>query len=258
VSARLLSLVALLLVPATVAAGPYYVRGDFHCTPTAADPGPGTTCWGWEAANEMFDDGLHADSLAGDGIYGAFVRCTGPAGRYEWKVATNTWSEAYPSASCCALANAVLFTTVPDEWLRFRFDTNFMLDSWQPFFDAVMTDHAVPPGVALEVIGAAPELGSWVAGVPLTKVGDRWQRVLTIATPGIYEFKIRVAGTWDVANFGYDYNNTQGDNAYFATTHDSSDVLFQYDEALGRVRGLELGPLPARRTSWGGIKGRYR
>ena len=38
----------------------------------------------------------------------------------------------------------------------------------------------------------------------------------------------------------------------------NSDVAFQLDEQLGRVRGLELGPVPARRTSWGQLKRRYR
>lgn len=152
----------------------------------------------------------------------------------------------------------MLFTNGSGDVIHFRFDKRFLLDGWQPFAYAVQCDHALPPGAEFDVIGSAPEPGSWITGVPLFHAGRGYQRVITIATPGTYEFKFRVAGRWDVANFGLDYNNTQGRNAVVTTTYPNSDVAFQLDEQLGRVRGLELGPVPAHRTSWGQLKKLYR
>jgi hypothetical protein len=239
-------------------AGPYYARGTFYCTPTAIDPGPGTTCWGWESTNELFDDGLHGDGAAGDGIYGADIACTGGAGRYEFKIATNDWSEAYPTTPYDVFANAVLFTSQPNEVIHFTLDARVLLDGWQPLFNSVSTSHAYPEGTVLELIGSAPELGNWITGVPVNHVGNRWQKIITIADPGFYEFKFRAQGTWDVVGFGYDYNNTAGRNAILETEFPFTDVLFQFDEPTGRVRGIELGPTPARASSWGRVKALYR
>ena len=255
---RPLLVLALLLIPALSLAGPYYVRGDFYCHDGETGTSVTDNCWGYDAGNEMFDDGLHDDGAANDGVYGAWVTCDQAAGRREWKIALPDWSENYPQSFIDALANGVLFTTGPGDVIHFRLDQRFLFDGWQPFANAVQCDHALPPGAELDVIGAAPELGSWITGVPLFHAGRGYQRVITIATPGTYEFKIRVAGRWDVANFGPDYNNTQGRNALVTTTYPNSDVAFQLDEQLGRVRGLELGPVPARRTSWGQLKQLYR
>lgn len=146
----------------------------------------------------------------------------------------------------------------PGDSIHFTFDTNVRFDGWAPYMNIVSSDHAIPPGAVMELIGSAPETGAWLNGVAASPVGDRWQRVLTVATPGMYEFKFRVQGTWDVVSFGYDYNNTAGRNAAYTTTLPGSDVLFQLDLATGRVRAVELGPDPVRPTSWGQLKARYR
>jgi hypothetical protein len=254
----LLAFTALALWSAAALAGPYYVRGNFYCHDGVNNPAPDNTCWGWDAGNELFDDGLHGDGIAGDGIHGAYVTCDQPAGRLQWKIATNDWAEAYPTSPFDALANAVLFTDGPGDVIHFVLDTRPLPDGWQPFWYGVATDHYLPPGAELEVIGSAPELGGWLSGIPAAHVGQRWQRVVTIDTPGTYQFKFRVVGTWDVASFGPHYSNTAGEDATFTTTLPNTDVLFQLDNATGRVRGIELGPTPTLRTSWGRLKTRYR
>jgi hypothetical protein len=186
------------------------------------------------------------------------VTCDQAAGRFEWKVGTQDWSESFPSAPSDPFANAVLFTSGSGDVIHFVLDQRFMNDGWQPYFNAVQCDHALPPGAELEVIGSAPEIGSWLSGVPLYRTAQGWHRFITVSTPGYYEFKLRVVGTWDVANFGWDYNNTQGRNAFLVTTHADTDVLFQMDEQLGRVRAIELGPTPTRRDSWGKLKSLFR
>jgi len=256
--ARPFLVLVFLLLPAVALAGPYYVRGSFYCHDGETGTEPNGTCWGWDAGNEMFDDGLHGDGAASDGVYGAYVTCDQPAGRLEWKVATQDWSQAFPTNPSNSLANAVLFTAGPGEVIHFTYDQRFLGDGWQPYFDAVQCDHALPPGVQLEVIGSAPEIGNWQSGVPLFQTAQGWHRFITIATPGSYEFKFRVVGTWDVAAFGWDYNNTSGRNALLTTTYPNTDVLFQMDNQLGRVRAIELGPVPVRRNSWGRLKSLYR
>ncbi len=256
----LIALSALALVSiATSAArcGPYYVRGDFYCADSTNDPAAGS-CWGWDGANEMFDDGLHDDGLAGDGVYGASVPVTAAAGRHEFKIALYDWSEAYPTVPSDALANAVVYVTGPGELVHFRLHLYSEPGGWEPYGPAVATDSPMPEGTALEVIGSAPETGSWNSGVPLLHVGRRWQQVITLHTPGSYEFKIRALGTWSVVAFGYDYDNTQGRNAFYSTSLPDADVLFQLDEDTGRVRAIELGQVPARPGTWGELKVRYR
>jgi hypothetical protein len=253
-----LLLLALVLIPSAALAGPWYVRGDFYCHPGINDPAPGSTCWGWDAGNEMFDDGLHGDGFAGDGVFGADIVSTEPAGRHEWKVALPNWSEAYPTVPAFPLANAVVFTNGPGDVIHFTFDTRFLPGEWHPFFNSVATDHHLPPGTTLELIGSAAEIGNWNFGVPLSKVGNRWQRFVTIATPGVYEFKFRATGTWDIAGFGYDYSNTSGRNGFLETILPNTDVFFQFDEPTGRIRAIELGPTPALLSTWGRLKASYR
>ena len=255
---RSLLVLALLALPAVALADTYYVRGDFYCHAGETGPGPDGLCWGYDAGNQMFDDGLHGDGVAGDGIYGAYIACDQPPGRHEWKIANTDWSLNWPSPPYDAISNALLFTATQGEVIHFLLDTNFVSGEWQPVMDAVQCDHAVPAGATLELIGSAPELGNWTTGVPVLHAGVGWQAIVTIATPGIYEYKFRVAGTWSVAAFGYDYNNTDGRNAVFQTTHGYTDVLFQLDEQTGRIRAIELGPVPTKHQTWGGLKRVYR
>src|SRR5689334_14179611 len=65
----------LLSLPVLSVAGPYYVKGNFYCHDGESNTEPGGTCWGWDAGNEMFDDGLHGDGDANDGVFGAWVTC---------------------------------------------------------------------------------------------------------------------------------------------------------------------------------------
>ena len=58
----------LLLIPELSLAGPYYVRGNFYCHPSETNAGPTDNCFGYDAGSEMFDDGLHDDGAANDGV----------------------------------------------------------------------------------------------------------------------------------------------------------------------------------------------
>ncbi len=209
----------------------FFARGSYYA---------GTTgIWGFDSGNQLHDDGLHGDDAAGDGIFGAFVVTDQPPGQHEFKIATGDWSQAYPTNPSYPTANAILYTEASDDLVHFRLDTNVLSD-WQPAANAVSCDRFAPTGSVFEVIGSAPELGSWVTGVPATLDGDTWYADIVVASPGPVEYKFRVAGTWDVCNVGIHYNMFIGDN--FSATIPSASALmrFEFNTIDGRSRAREL------------------
>src|SRR5262245_56826108 len=94
----LVSLVALALLaaPSLANAFTYYAYGSF-CS----------TCQSPTPANQFYDDGLHDDDAAGDGVFGAIITVDRPAGRYLWCAAADLYgvgslSCAWPSCWCTA------------------------------------------------------------------------------------------------------------------------------------------------------------
>ncbi len=47
-------------------------------------------------------------------------------------------------------------------------------------------------------------------------------------------------------------------NCFYTTELPDTDVLFQYDEASGHLRAIELGQVPTNRGTWGQLKTKYR
>jgi len=228
----------------------FYARGSYYA-------GAGTT-WNADAGNQLFDDGQHDDGAAGDGIYGAIVVADQAAGPHEFKIADAAWTPglnwpynpAYPSD------NARLVITGPGDTVRFRFDGN-SAPGWQPDNAAVACDHGMPAGTVLELIGSAPELGSWNTGVEAFDVDGIWTAVVRIATPGDHQFKFRGAGSWDWS-FGIHYNMLIGDNFAFTTTRADAAVRFKFNPADGRGYAVEFDDTPVVRRTWGRLKALYR
>ena len=250
---------ALLLAPSlvrAVAPGPYYARGDFYVAPgSPGSAGDGT--WGWVPELQLFDDGLHDDGLAAGGIYATWVTTNTVPGYHEFKIANSDWTFAEPSVAAAALVNGRLYTTHAGEVVQFRLDLSAPPGNWMPAI-AVANDHGYPAGAQLEVIGSAPELGTWNFGLPADLYGDVWSKSVEIATPGYYEYKFRVVGSWRWANFGLNYNNNFGYNAYFFTTIPNEIMTIQFDARSGRLIAFSMLATPARRASWGAIKAGYR
>lgn len=153
--------------------------------------------------------------------------------------------------------NGRVFTSGVGDVIHFRLDTRSPEFGWMPMV-AVANDHAYPAGSTLELMGSAPELGSWLTGMPADHIGTIWQRIVPIAAPGLYEFKFRVQGTWAVANFGLDYNNNFGANGSFTTTVPNTEMIIQFDERSGRIRAIDNQSVATRGSSWGQVKIRYR
>ena len=175
----------------------------------------------------------------------------------QFKIANADWTFNEPNTPAAPIVNGRLFTAAPDEWVHFRLDLSTPGYGWQPAV-AVANDHAYPAGAILELMGSAPELGSWGTGVPVDHIGSLWSRLVTIATPGTYEFKFRVEGTWAIANFGLNYNNNFGANGTFTTTSPNEDTIIQFDEVTGRIRAIPDANVPVRTSTWGRLKAAYR
>jgi hypothetical protein len=258
----LITTITLALVPALacaqIAPGPYFARGTFYCSSTLSGfPSPPDSCWGYGDELQLFDDGMHGDEAAGDGVYGCWVTCNRSAGMQEFKIANADWSFDGPTVPLYPLINGRVFISGPGDVVHFRLDTSDPGYGWLPLV-AVANDHGYPPDATLELMGSAPELGNWGTGLPADHVGSIWTRSVTISTPGTYEYKFRVLGTWGVANFGLYYNNNYGANGWFTTTVPNTEMDIQFDERSGRIRAIDSHNVPVRTSSWGRLKVAYR
>lgn len=227
------------------AAGPWFAKGDMYCAPG---------CWNYDSGNELFDDGLHGDGAAGDGKFGGSVATDQPGGRREFKIALADWSQSH-----FPWCNLWVHTAGPGDVVHFTLDTNTYADGWWPQSNIVWTDHYAPPGTTFEVIGGAPETGSWGSGVPAALIGTVWTRLVTIGTPGSYEAKFRATGTWDILNLGTEGAGAPcGANLQYTTSLPNQDVLFEFNTTNGRTRVTVVDPTHAARRTWGQVKSIYR
>ena len=239
------------------APGPYYARGTVYCSSELLGTGPPDYCYGYGDAVQLYDDGAHGDGAAGDGIYGADVTCNTGAGMQQFKIANADWTFAEPSSPIDPFVNGRVWVSGPGDVVHFRLDTATPDPGWLPVI-AVANDHGYPAGAALELMGSAPELGAWGVGLAADHFGSIWQRIVTIASPGTYEYKFRVLGSWNFSNFGLDYNNNFGRNGSFTTLTPNTEMLIQFDEQSGRIRAIDNTSTPTRQRSWGQLKARMR
>lgn len=239
---------ASLAATAALAAGPYYARGSYYVG-TAGQ-------WGADAGNMLYDDGTHGDVIAGDNVHEADVVSDMPPGIWEFKLANADWTENWPKHPVYLMDNARLITTAAGAKIHFRLDLN-SLPGWQPVQGAVACDHAMLPGTPLELMGSAPELGSWNTPVPAVDDNGVWTTVVHVATPGSYQFKFRIVGDW-ACPYGLHYNMLMGDNFTFTTTVPGTAVRFLFNPADGRGYAGEFDDTPARPSTWGRVKALYR
>jgi len=240
--------IALIVGARLAVAQPYYARGDFY-SGTAG-------LWGADAGNQLHDDGAHDDGAAGDGVYGGTVICDQPAGIYDFKIANHDWTSNWPGYGTSPLSNARLITAGVGDAIHFRLDLN-PVAGWQPEQGAVACDHGMPAGTVLELMGSAPEIGSWTTPIPSSLVNGVWSAIVIIANAGDYEFKFRNVGNWDWS-FGRHYNMLVGENFRFTTTGADATVLFQFDATTGRGYAGPADLTEATRSSWGQVKMLYR
>lgn len=143
-----------LALPA-LAAAPYYVAGDFN---------------GWSA-----NGNLMTETFSGSGIWQVSLSSLS-TGRHEFKVTdgTSTWNWSYPGA------NSWLYTGGSGN-ISISFDANTYADGWSS---------------TTQRIGLSVDPGNWTA------VGDfeGWNNAAGNMTPlggGIYEYTQTTPGTWN-------------------------------------------------------------
>lgn len=233
----LMALALLSTFAATAIAQPWYVKGDYY--------DGGTGIWTDNSGNVMLDP-------MADLRFVRDVTSDQAAGKHEFKIATADWSVSYPGC------NSWVYTSGPGDVIHFTFDQNTYADGWYPSTNIIWNDHFAPPGTMFEVIGSAPETGSWSSGPPATLVGGTWTLDLLIALAGSYEAKFRAVGTWDVCNVGNETNTPCGGNIPYTTNNPGETVRFEFDTATGRTRAYVLIATPNVRGSWGKVKTLYR
>ena len=233
---KIATFVAAMLLVSAVAAlasgpGPFYAHGDFY-----------NPSWSADAGNLL--------TLSG-GVWSGAVASPNGAGTFYGKVGTVDWSESYPHS------NQPVYLAGSGEIVHWTFDTNTYADGWLPSTDIVMNDHAIPAGTTFEVIGDAPETGSWGSGAAAALTGNIWSVELTIATAGSYNVKFRKTGDWGL-NVGTDGVGSNSDNYGYTTTVANQPVLYQFNQATGRMRVVVGGVTPTQNKTWGGLKALYR
>jgi hypothetical protein len=212
--------------------GPFFARGSFY------DAG-----WSADAGNQL---------TLSAGVWSGAVVSPMAAGQYEGKIAAGDWSESYPNS------NQPVFISGPGDVVTWTFDTNVYADGWLPATDIAFNDHAVASGMTFEVIGSAPETGSWASGVAAVLVGDVWSVELPIAAPGSYEVKFRKTGDWSI-NVGADGYGTNSNNVGYTTILSNEAVLYQFNQATGRMRVVVGGSVtPTQQGTWGRLKSLFR
>ncbi len=235
-------LVGCCMTAQSAVAQPYYARGSYYA-------GSGAT-WGFDAGNQLYDDGLHGDGAAGDGIYAATITSDQPPGLHEFKIANADWSQLWPHNPEYVLQNARLVTAAPGEVVFFRLDTT-PRSGWQPESGAIMTDHGLPVGMSLELMGSAPELGSWTLPIVATMQGGVWSAQMNLADVGTVEYKFRSVGSWDWS-FGPHYNMLIGANFSFQNTQAHDRVIIAFDTSDGRASLQRATPVEG--ATWGRLK----
>lgn len=243
-----MAFVAAAIAPAAQAAGPYFARGAFYAGSNGI--------WATDAGNQLYDDGLHGDGAAGDSVFACTVLSDQPPGDYPFKIANGDWTENWPTSSQYPTENAHLLTVGSGESIHFVLDLRARA-GWEPLAGAVACDHGWATGTALEIMGSAPEMGAWASPLATVDDGGVWTTVITIATPGDYEFKFRQAGNWNWA-FGPQYNMGVGGNFHLTTTIPGTSVRLLYDTHDGRAYAHEFDVTPARPASWGRVKSLFR
>jgi len=245
--------------PATAQPPTEYVFGNF-CS----------TCMQIGSRNQLYDDGLHNDGAANDGIWGVDITTDQPAGQYSFWYAVNPRAQTdYPRTYACPpTLGASLWTTWPGDVVHFRLGGphtnppgNQMFEIWFPDY-AMSTDHATPPGASISFHLNNPTAPSGYYLVPATRHGNVW----------LAEWRMpnglgSLSGTYWVdvmpgLRFAYSYNagcfySNEDPTAYWRADA-GGPTWFAFDETTGQYLSTKLAPTPVQHSSWGTLKAHYR
>ncbi len=196
---------------ASMAAAPYYVRGDFNAFSGIAD--------------------LMVDQ--GGGLFTYTVTGLTPGTSYELKATVDDWSFNAPGS------NAKIPADANGEINLNFFENTTWADGW--FTESKPRLGWTDPGTFdWEIIGA---MNGWAGGDLLTDMGNGLHvGQITIPVAGSYDFKFRQQGSWDHST-GDDSGNAAANNTLVAA-NDGDIWEFQLDLPNGRWT-TTLVPEPA-------------
>lgn len=235
---------------------PLYVIGNFCSTCEATSP-----------ANQLYDDGLHRDGAAGDGVWGADIVSDRSAGSYYFYFGSAFRDIQFPITQPCAPVAAWLWTSGPGETIHFQFGGAHpaevgVLGTWFPEW-AGSSDHSIPAGAVVDFVLFGTGVPAGGFKVRATKVGSIWSALWR--SPGWpYD---SAGGTYFVlATPGQRFHQSYNGGCFWETLEvpvywhapAGQTVLFEFDEATGQFRNTTLGPTPGRRSTWGEVKAHYR
>jgi len=234
-----------------------------------------STCTQFGSHNQLYDDGLHNDAAANDGIWGVDITSDQPAGSYWFRYTSNPTgtSSDYPKTQACTpTLVAQLWTTGPGDVIHFRLGgphtnpsgTYGKPGEWFPDY-AMSADHATPPGAGISFRLNSPVAPSGFWLVPATRHGSIWLSEWRI--PDELAHFGSLSGTYWVSvipglNFTYSYNAfcyymDEDPTALWSLTAGRTMWLV-FDETTGQFQSSVLAPTPIQRSSWGALKEHYR
>jgi hypothetical protein len=192
-------IIATLTVAAGAFAQPFYVRGEFNGWTNSSDP--------------MVDMGGGKWSYTVSGLTAGQM--------YELKATVDDWSESAPGSNARVMANA------NGQIIVNLFPTTTWSDGWMP--DNKWRLGYEDPGMhGWELMGG---FNGWTAGDVLTNLGGGVYQITKSIAPGTYEWKFRMAGSWDIS-IGDDFGNSAMNNTL--NVLDNTPIVFTLDLPNGR------------------------
>jgi hypothetical protein len=198
-----------LVLPALAQTLPYYIAGDFN---------------GWSANGNVM-----TETSPGSGIWQ--VNLTGvSAGRHEFKVTEGDWSWSFPG---------------PNSWLyapgsgniMITYDVNTYADGWSATSQRIGLN--ADPGTWT----AVGDWQGWNNADPTTAMAALGGGIYeySISTPGSYNWKACVTGSWDSIS----WDNRSVGTANWAFTVNSGEQANLYVDAFKGVARVDIVPEPS-------------
>jgi hypothetical protein len=201
-------MLSLFALPA-MAQGPWYAKGEFN---------------GWSTDNLMTQDpsnSIHWSTTVG----GLFANTT-----FEYKLATADWSQSAPGGNGKVTSNddgagngAITFN---------MWDQQTWNDGWFPN-NQRRVGYSDPLQYGWELMGS---FDGFSTGMPLVNMGNGLYSVQASFPAGIYDYKFRKAGDWNV-NMGNSFANGSANNQ-FAVLGNGDVWQFDLDLPNGRFRAV--------------------
>ena len=230
-----------------------------------------STCTTLGDHNRFYDDGLHDDGAAGDGLFGATVISDVPAGTYQWMAITSI-SDIFVSGSTlprcpCSPVNlqSPVWSQGSGDVIQLRIDTRN--NGWVPQ-PSIASNRGRPTTAPLMMragffgqdIFFYPNFSEFSALT--TQVGTVWEATVLFPDPTGRHYAFIATDGSIIFTLAYSTYcgcpSGEQPMATFSTSQPNTYVRFEFDEFTGRMRAEPVVATPTQKTSWGKIRAMYR